>query len=335
MKYVTLGKSDLKVSVIGQGTGQFGTPAWGYGRQFSDSDIFEAVKKDIEMGVNLFDTAETYGYGRSEILLGNALRNYKRDNFHIISKVAPWNLTYDEVLKAAERSLQRLGTSFIDLYLIHYPNPFVSIKQTLRALEMLIKKGKVRFIGTSNFHPIQLKMAQESLSSTEIIANEIEYNILSRRSENYTIPYCINQKIGVITFSPLAGGILTGRYSASNLPRDRARAFNFVARRSFLKKSTKLIRILNDIAAKKHASIAQVALGWIISHPACVAIPAALNAPEAAEDAAAGTLSLSKDEINRINEASPWLSSPTYAFDHYIIRPISWTKEALKQYARM
>jgi len=201
-----LGKSDLKVSVIGLGTGQFGAKAWGYKALYDDEDILKIIHTAIEHGINLFDTAETYGDGLSEALLGRALRDYGRDEFVIVTKVAPWNLRYKGVLHAAERSLRRLGLKTIDLYLIHYPNPLVPAKETFRALEDLVKIGKVRYIGVSNFGKELLKKAQAILSSSEIIANEIEYNILSRRAERDVIPYCKEHGIGIIAYSPLAGG---------------------------------------------------------------------------------------------------------------------------------
>jgi len=160
----------------------------------------------------------------------------------IISKVAPWNLGYNNVIKAAEKSLRRLNVDTIDLYLVHYPNPLIPMKETFRAMEMLVKKGKIRYIGVSNFSEYMLERAQEELSSNEIVANEIEYNILSRRAEKRIIPYCKRQNIGIIAYSPLAGGVLTGKYFFSNPPRDRARAFIFLLVELFSKKLNRYLR---------------------------------------------------------------------------------------------
>jgi aryl-alcohol dehydrogenase-like predicted oxidoreductase len=330
MRYKVLGKSNLKVSVIGLGTGQFGSRAWGYGIRFGEEDAIKIIQHAIELGINTFDTAETYGYGKSEMLLGRALKDYDRDDFVIISKVAPWNLRYKDVIKAAERSLRRLNIDIIDLYLVHYPNPLVPMKETFRAMEKLVKEGKVRYIGVSNFNVHLLKKAEEKLSSTEIVANEIEYNILSRRAEERIIPYCERQNIGIIAYSPLAGGILTGKYSSGNAPKDRARAFNFLAHKRFLRKAQPLFEVLKGIAEEKKASIAQIALSWIIMHPLCIAIPAALTYKEVKENAEASDLILSLCDLRRINDVSVSLSPLIYGFDHYIIRPISWIKEAIK-----
>lgn len=325
-----LGKSDLKVSPIGLGSGEFGSRPWGYGTRFRDEDIIKVIQHAIDLGIDVFDTAETYGYGVSETLLGRALVPYSRDDFVIISKVAPWNLRYEHVIKAAERSLRRLNIDVIDVYLVHYPNPLVPMKETFRAMERLVKKGKIRHIGVSNFSIRMLKKAQENLSFAEIIIDEIEYNIISRRAEKNIIPYCSRQNIGVVAYSPLAGGILTGNYSPNNPPRDKARAFNFRARRRFLKKAQPLFQVLRDIAKRKGATVAQVALSWIIRHSSCIAIPAALTFEQVEDNAEASNLILSSKDIGRIDEVAPSLTISNYIFDNYVIRPISWTKETIK-----
>jgi aryl-alcohol dehydrogenase-like predicted oxidoreductase len=330
MKYTYLGKSDLKVSVIGQGSGQFGAKGWGYGLTYWDDDLIKVIKADIENGITLFDTSETYGNGQAEVLLGNTLREYDRDDFTIITKVAPWNLSYESVLKAANKSLQRLNLKTIDLYLIHYPNPFIPLRSTMRAMEQLVDEGKIRYIGVSNFNRALLVKAQENLRKHEIIANEVEYNVFSKRAEVDLIPYCKSQKIGIIAYSPLAGGILTGKYSTDNLPKDRARAFNFYNRRYFIEKAAPLFSVLESIAKKNNASIAQIALRYIIRDSLYVAIPAALTAEEVKNNAMVPEMHLSEKEVFEIRKASVTVSNPVYFFDHFIIRPISWSKETLK-----
>lgn len=333
MKYRKLGKSDLKVSVIGLGTGQIGSRPWGYGIRFGNEDIIKVIRYAIELGINVFDTAETYGYGKSEVLLGKALNSYDRDDFVIVSKVAPWNLGYINVIKAAERSLRRLNVDIIDLYLVHHPNPLISMKETFRAMERLIEEGKVRYIGVSNFSDYMLKKAEENLSSTELVVDEVEYNVLSRRAEKGIIPYCERQNIGMIAYSPLAGGVLAGKYSFSNPPRDRARAFNFLARRTFLEKAEPLFEVLRQIAEEKRASVAQVALSWIVSrHSSCIAIPAALTCEQVEDNAKATDSILSSEDIGRIDKVAVSLGFLGYIFDHYVIRPISWTKETIKHF---
>lgn len=330
MKYRQLGKSGLKASVIGLGTGQFGARAWGYGVRYTDKDIMKIIEAAIEYGINLFDTSEIYGDGLSETLLGKAIKEYGRDNFIIITKVAPWNLRYKNVIKAALRSLRRMSIDLIDLYLIHHPNFLIPMKETFRALEDLVRIGVVRYVGVSNFTKPLLTMAQEYFSHTEIVANEIEYNILSYKAEKDIIPYCREHGISVIAYSPLAGGVLTGNYSLEKPPNDRARAFNFYAKRRFLRKTQPLLNLLRDIAEQKHATIAQISLSYIIRDPVCIAIPAALNEQQVKENAESCRITLTKDDIIKIKKLAITVDPITYAFDHYVIRPISWTKEFLR-----
>ncbi len=329
MRYRKLGKSDLNASVVGLGSEQFGDRAWGYGVQYNDTTINRVIEAAIESGINLFDTAELYGDGKAEILLGNALRSCARSECLIVSKVAPWNLRYARLMKAAERSLNRLRVDSIDLYLVHYPNPLVPIKETFRALEYLVRKGKIRYIGVSNFQPFLIQKAQEALSRSEIIVNEIEYNILSRRAESTVIPYCRRHGIGIMAYSPFAEGILTGRYSAKNLPRDKARAFSFLAKRGFLQRARPLFEVLGDIAKEKKATVAQISLAYVLRDPNFIAIPAALSSLEVRDDARASDIQLSANDILRIHRTAPSLDIFRHSIDNFIYRPITWIKGGL------
>ncbi len=335
MNYTRLGKSDLRASVVGQGGGQFGASSWGYGKLFQAADVLRVIRREIELGVNLFDTAEFYGEGLSESLLGEALSGYPRDDYIVVSKVAPWNLSYNGVVRAAERSLSRLGTKVIDLYLVHYPNPFAPMKQTFRALEDLVRRGRIRYFGVSNFSPLQLKWAQESLTKYELVANEIEYSLLSRRSERATIPYCIAHDIAVISYSPLAGGVLSGRFSEGNVPRDKARAFNFLATHSSLSRARGVLEVLKEIAHDRGLTVPQVAIAWILSHRTAVPIPTALNVGEAEQNAAAADIALTRDELSRIEKNAFDIGTMKYYLDHYAVRPAAWAKLAAMHYSSL
>ena len=297
LRYKQLGRNGPKVSEIGLGTGQFGAAGWGYGSAYGDAQITEAVRAALDNGINLIDTSETYGNGKSETILGSILKEYDRDDFIIVTKVAPWNLSYSRVLKAVDWSLKRLQLDYIDMYLVHYPNPLVRMRDSFRALERLVEEGKTRYIGVSNFSPMLLERAQACMSKNELVVNEIKYNVLSRRSERATIPYREREGIGVIAFSPLAGGFLTGRYSAESRPKDRARAFNFLNRKRHLLRVQNQLRFLQDIADERHVSIAQVALAYILRLDCVVAIPAALTAGEARDNANASLVRLTREEI--------------------------------------
>jgi aryl-alcohol dehydrogenase-like predicted oxidoreductase len=329
MRYINLGNSDLSVSVIGQGTGQFGTRGWGYGSSYNDATISKIIDADLASGINVFDTSETYGDTYAETLLGRNLKKYRRDDFVIITKVAPWNLSYNNILKAANKSLERLKINEIDLYLVHYPNPFLPLRDTFHALEELVQLGKIRHIGVSNFNLRLLKKAQENMRKYEIIANEIEYNLFSRKAENELLPYCKYNHIGVIAFSPLAGGLLTGKYNANNLPTDRAHAFNFFNREKYINASIPLFKTLSDLATIKKSSVAQLALSYLLSE-GVMAIPAALTEMEVRENAKASLITLTIDERLQLRKNAKTIDDFCFFFDHFIVRPISWSKETIR-----
>jgi aryl-alcohol dehydrogenase-like predicted oxidoreductase len=329
VKYRILGTSDLKASVIGLGTGQIGAATWGWGSKYDKNHVIKVIHKALDSGITLFDTAEMYGGGMSETLLGEALAGYERDDLVVVTKVAPWNLSHDGVIRAAERSLSRLGRRTLDLYLIHYPNPLVRLSETLRAMETLVKSGKVRHIGVSNFGRPLLRKACENLSTTKFVADEIEYNLFSHRTKSRLWPYCRSNDISLIAFSPLAGGLLTGKYSSDLVPGDRARAFNFLSRGRFLKKAEPLLGTLNEIARERGVSVPQVALSYLVREEGIHAIPAALTEEEVLENTSVTEISLNSYDAERIRSNLVSVDVPTYIFDNFIVRPISWTKSSV------
>ena len=218
MEYVRLGKSDLKVSIIGFGAWQASGKAWGV--DVEDEQIVKAMVRAYELGVNLIDTAEAYGDGHSEEVVARAIREIGRENLVIATKVHGGHLRYNDVLKAAENSLRRLGIREIDLFQVHWPDPWeqVPLKHTMQAMERLYKEGKIRAIGVSNFAVRDLEEARKHLSDAVIASNQVRYNMLQREIEEEVIPYCKRENIIIIAYSPLAQGALTGKYSLSNKP---------------------------------------------------------------------------------------------------------------------
>ena len=148
MEFKELGKSGIKISAVGLGTWQWGSREWGWGRLYGKNDLVNAFDEAIEIGINLVDTAEVYGRGRSEQILGEAIRNH-REQVVIATKVWPLNLGYGRLLKAADRSRRRLGIDVIDLYQVHWPNPLVPIRNTMKAMKKLVQDGKVRCVGSA------------------------------------------------------------------------------------------------------------------------------------------------------------------------------------------
>lgn len=329
VKYRSLGNSNLRASVIGLGTGQIGAVPWGWGSKYDKNQVIRVIHKAVDSGITLFDTAETYGGGLSETLLGQALAGYDRDEIVVVTKVAPWNLSYEGVIRAAERSLSRLGRKSLDLYLIHYPNPLVRLSETMRAMETLVKMGKVRYVGVSNFGLSLLQHAGECLSEGKIVVDEIEYNVFSHRAKGRVWPYCRSKGIDLIAYSPLAGGLLTGNYSKDRVPGDRARAFNFLSRRRFLKKAEPLLKTLKEIARERGVSVAQIALSYTVREEGVHAIPAALTEGEAVENSIATEIRLTVEDTTRIASNLLSIDTLTYVLDNFVIRPISWTKSSL------
>ena len=217
MEYRELGKSGIKVSVIGLGTWQWGSREWGWNRLYNEKDVQAGFQKGLELGINLVDTAEVYGRGRSEEILGRTIHGF-RGQVVIATKVWPWNLSYGKVLRSADRSLRRLGVDVIDLYQIHWPNRLVPIRSTMKAMRKLVETGKVRCIGISNFNVKRMKAAREALEPVELTSNQVKYNLLDRGIERELLPAALDSKITIIAYSPLAKGLLTGKYTTGAKP---------------------------------------------------------------------------------------------------------------------
>lgn len=303
MEYVELGKSGFRISVIGLGTWQIGTKLWGWGKDYNESDAMATIHRAIELGINLIDTAEVYGGGKSEEVIGRAIAD-RREEVFLATKVWVSNLSYDRVIKAAERSLRRLGVDVIDLYQVHWPNPFVPIEQTMRGMERLVKEGKVRCIGVSNFSVNQLKRAQGVLSSEEIVSNQVEYNLLNRKIERDLLPYARREKITIIAYSPLAKGILTGKYAPGNIPKDLLRKVDILFSPENLKRASRILEILRSIAERRGKHVSQVALNWLIKEPVVVAIPGAKRPTHVEMNVGAVGWRLTDDEVREIDEIS-------------------------------
>ncbi|MDA4124820.1 MAG: aldo/keto reductase [Thaumarchaeota archaeon] len=201
MEYRKLGRTGEKVSTIGMGTWRMGV----YSHPGERSTQVAALRRGIQLGINLIDTAEIYAGGRSEEVVGEAVRGV-RDDVLIATKVSPSNLGHDSVISACEGSLRRLDTSYIDLYQVHWPNPSVPIKETMAAMEELVRAGKVRYIGVSNFTVDQTVAAREALAKEELASNQVEYSLLNRSVEADLLPYCEEERLSLIAYTPIAKG---------------------------------------------------------------------------------------------------------------------------------
>jgi len=303
MEYVNLGKSGIKVSIIGLGAWQASGKTWG--ADVEDENIVKAIRRAYELGINFIDTAEAYGNGHSEEVVGKAIKEIGRENLVIATKVHGAHLRYNELLKAAEHSLKRLGIKEIDLYQVHWPDPWeqIPLKHTMRAMEQLYKEGKIRAIGVSNFAVRDLEEARKHLSVTDIVSNQVRYNMLQREIEEEVLPYCKRESISIIAWSPIAQGALTGKYNISNKPSDDVRRGNKLFSDYNLREISKLIPVLEKIAKARNKTVAQVALNWLLREGNVIPIPGAKNPRQAEENAGAADWRLTSQELKEIEDA--------------------------------
>ncbi len=302
MEYVRLGKSDLRVSVIGLGAWQIGSTGWGWSIDFEKEQAVKTINKAIELGINFIDTAESYGAGLSEKIIGAVIKE-NREELLIATKISSSNLSYDDVLAAAGGSLTRLDIDYIDLYQIHSPNPSIPIRETMKAMEKLVSEGKISYIGVSNFNVNDLREAQEALSSHDIVSNQVGYNLLQKEIEDDLLPYARKEDISIIAYSPLAKGALTGKYNEHNKPTIGFRASDRIFSSRYMEAISNLIKSLTEIAKRRNVTVPQVALNWLIKDPLIVPIPGAKNLRQVEDNAGASGWRLDKYELEMIEEA--------------------------------
>ena len=302
---VPLGKSGLTVSPLGVGTWAWGDRFyWGYGREYTDEALREAFQVSVASGIRFFDTAEVYGWGRSERLLGQFLRELGRPQV-IATKFMPfpWRWRRKDLLRALHGSLRRLGLARVDLYQIHWPLPPVPIETWMEALAEAVEAGLVKAVGVSNFNVEQMRRAHEALARRGIplASNQVQYSLLHRRPEfDGLMAACRELDITLIAYSPLAMGVLTGKYTPSQPPPGlRGRRYH----RRRLAQIQPLLDLLRDLAAAHDKTPAQIALNWVIGKGA-VPIPGAKNARQAQENAGALGWRLSAEEMAALDAAS-------------------------------
>lgn len=302
MEYVELGKSDLKVSRIGLGTLQF-APAW-----IGDKEVMKSVANSaLDNGINFIDTAERYGLGISETIIGDTIKERgDRDDLVIATKVSLIHLRYKDVIKAAEESLKRLQTGVIDLFQIHAPSCYAPTSETMKAMDELLKKGKVRYVGLSNYPVCRTREAIDCLKNGDIISNQLEYSVQMRDIEHEILPFLREAGIVTIAYSPLAMGILTGKYDeTTEIPREDPRIGDPLFKNSEnLGHVQPVISMMRGIAEVHEATVAQVALNWLLRFDDVFPIPGAKSPEQVESNVNAAKWKLTEEEWNRITAAS-------------------------------
>ena len=283
---------------LGTGTWAWGDrQVWGYGKDYADSDVRKAFDASIAAGINCFDTAEMYGFGRSEKLIGHFVAESKAPVV-VLTKFMPlpWRIRRRDLLSALKRSLRRLGIGTVGLYQIHWPLPIRSVETWMDALADAVEQGLTQGVGVSNYSTNQMKRAFERLSRRKVplLSNQVEYSLLHRSPEtNGVKKACDELGVRLIAYSPLAMGVLTGKYSA-NHKLGGYRGFRFNRYLSRIQNLTGLLREIGRAHGGKSPS--QVALNWTICK-GTFPIPGAKNADQAKENAGAQGWRLTSGEI--------------------------------------
>ena len=307
MRYIEVHGNRL--SVIGLGTWQFGSKDWGYGTHYADVEAARILERALDLGVNVVDTAEIYGRGNSERIVGNALAERRKEAF-VATKVLPVAPTASFVEQHGRKSAGRLGIDVIDLYQIHWPNPVVPIAQQMEGMRRLQRAGVVTEVGVSNFGLDRWKAAEAALGSP-VLSNQVQYSLVARKPDADLVPYAQANDRLVIAYSPLGMGLLSGRYTSTNPPTGSARLNNPLFLPETLDRVQPLVDAVRAVADAHDATPAQVALAWVISHDNVVAIPGASSVEQLEANVAAADLELTDDEVASLTRASDAFTPPT------------------------
>ena len=307
---VQLGQSGIEVSSIGAGTWQWGGRFyWGYGRQYDDNDLARAFSACIEHGINWFDTAELYGRGRSERVLGQLVNTSPNATSTHKPLVAtkffpyPWRLHRSSLRRALNASVRRLNAESVDLYQLHFPLRPRGFLYWVDAIADAAEDGLINAIGVSNVSADQTKRAHEALDRRGLVlaSNQVAYSLLNRSAEaNGVIDACRELDVSVIAYGPLAEGLLTGKYGPGSPP-PLLRRLRLARNR--LDSLPPLIGLMRDIGSAHNATPSQVALNWLVAR-GTLPIPGVKSAEQASDNAAAMTWQLCSDEFERLGEAT-------------------------------
>lgn len=299
-----LGRSDVLVTPILLGTWQAGKRMW-VGIQ--DDQIIEAIRASVDIGITSIDTAEIYGNGYSEQMIGQALAGIPRDTYELASKVFANHLKAEQVLSACEQSLQNLQTDYLDLYQIHWPagsfnSEVVPVAETMQALNHLKEQGKIRAIGVSNF---SLKQLQEAQQYGQIDSLQPPYSLFWRKIERELAPYCRAQGITILAYSPLAQGLLTGKFGPDHrFESGDHRAENMLFVGETYQRALRALEHLRPLAESYGCSLSQLALAWVIAQPQTCAIAGARTADQVVGNAQAASVTLTQHTLETMESIS-------------------------------
>lgn len=319
MRYRLLGKTGLLVSEICLGTMTYGGKGyWQFAGNLGQEDVNQQIKLAFDSGINFIDTANIYSFGESEKLTGQAIKDLglPREELVVATKVRgrmseginKLGLSRFNIMNEIDASLKRLQMDYVDLYQIHGVDPFTPIEETLSALNDLVRSGKVRYIGVSNHHAWQI-MKSLGISDKNNWARfesvQAYYSIASRDLEREIIPMCQDQNVGVLVWSPLAGGLLSGKYTRENQTPEDSRRSTFDFPPVNKEHAFNCIEIMGKIALNHNVSVAQVALSWLLSKESVTSVIVGAKKLSQLEDNISATnLALSSEEIRSLDQVS-------------------------------
>lgn len=321
MEYRRLGETGLRVSELCMGTMTFGSNFFGIGALGQEASG-ELVARAVESGVNFFDTANVYSYGESEEILGRAIKGLDaaRESFVIATKVRGAmsegaiagtgdvnnvGLSRKHIMESCEASLRRLGTDYIDLYQVHGWDALTPVEETLRALDDLVRQGKVRYLGCSNWTARHLSKAlavSEGRGWERFVSLQAYYSLVGRDLEHELLPLCVEEGLGVLPWSPLSGGFLTGKYRREDPSPEGARRSNFHFPPIDEARGFDAVDALEEVARSRGVSIAQTALAWLLARRGVTSVIIGANKMSQLEDnLKAVELKLSAEEVERLS----------------------------------
>ncbi|PST84850.1 aldo/keto reductase [Pedobacter yulinensis] len=321
MKYRKIGNTPLELSVITFGAWAAGGWMWG---STDRNEAVRAIQAGFEHGVTSIDTAPIYGQGTSEEIVGQAIKAMPRDQVQVVTKYGMrWDLNKgqfgfksqdnsgkeidiykyagkESIIYECEQSLKRLGTDYIDLYQIHWPDETTPIHETMEAVSSLIQAGKVRYAGVCNYSAAQVKEADEIL---HIASNQIPFSMVKRDAELETIPYCIKHGKSVLAYSPLERGLLTGKITENyRFAEGDHRATHRFFSPEWVRRTNTFLNRIKPLANDKNVTLSQLVLGWTIQHPGItIALAGARNADQSVSNALSASVFLTDEEVQLIN----------------------------------
>lgn len=317
MKLRSLGMSDVRITPIIMGTWQAGKRMWA---GIDDAEMTKAIRAAFDAGITTFDTAEEYGWGHSERILGKALANVRHQVVYA-TKVFPNYLQYDQVIERCHRSLKNLETDYIDLYQIHWPagswgTKMVPVEETMQAMNELRKQGKIRAIGVSNFSRSQL---EEATLFARIDSLQPPYSLFWRHVEKDAMPFCIENNITILAYSSMAQGILTGKFGPHHkFAKGDHRFRHKLFKPENFERVQRALSRLRPIADRHRVSLGQLALAWVIAQQGVCAIAGARNVDQVLQNAKATDVHLSANDLKELDAIGRSVT------DHLNNNPVMW-----------